>query len=321
MTELDELDLKIVREVGGSEANRWKARRSYSAISRAIDVDEETIRLRLLRLRERGLLPSWRLLVNPVLLECREALVGASVANETQKEAVLHRLHSLEGVHTVKDYRGRDVEVVLYYPNESALDDLKQSVETICGASSSTVWRLPVKPTTVKMRRTDWRILAELQEDAWRDLKDVAEALGVSVRTVQRRISALVDGSAVHLAGVPKFEAIPGLVCNFIVTFSDSANKHEADRLILATLPNIGASYTSPARMSAFGIACSNYHDADSATATITAVPGVESVRMRIGKEVVAVSNWLKTMVDRRATGNVEGTRSLSRGDVNDQAV
>lgn len=314
VTELDELDFRIGREVGGSEANWWKARRSYAEIAKTIGVDDETVRLRLLRLRERGIVPVWRMLVNPSLLGCMEALVGAAVTDEARKETVLQGLRHLKGVHTVMDYRGPDVEAMLYYPNESALDQLRQSVQNVCNASSSWVWKLPVKPTELKMRTMDWRILAELQQDAWRDLKDVAEVLGVSMRTVQRRLSALVNGNAVYLSRVANIQAMPGLACNFIVNYSAVAQKHEADRLILASLPNIGASYTSAARMSAFGIMCSNYHDADSATAKIGAIPGVESVRMRIRKEIVAVPGWLESMVAQRAATNVQDVRSLSRG-------
>jgi DNA-binding Lrp family transcriptional regulator len=47
------------------------------------------------------------------------------------------------------------------------------------------------------MRKLDWRIVDAMREDAWRDLDDVARLLGVSIRTVQRRLSAMKDGKAI----------------------------------------------------------------------------------------------------------------------------
>ncbi len=46
---LDDLDMRIIRELGGSRPTQWNVRESYSNIARKLGVDEETVRMRVNR--------------------------------------------------------------------------------------------------------------------------------------------------------------------------------------------------------------------------------------------------------------------------------
>jgi DNA-binding Lrp family transcriptional regulator len=65
---LDSLDARIFSELSGAGSYQWDVRQSYSSIARKLEVDEETVRRRILRAEQRGLLGGWELVLNPYLI-------------------------------------------------------------------------------------------------------------------------------------------------------------------------------------------------------------------------------------------------------------
>ena len=68
MLSLDNLDVRIFREFNNPGLPQWNVRGSFASTARRLGVDEETLRLRVVRLRARGIIPSWRIAINPRLL-------------------------------------------------------------------------------------------------------------------------------------------------------------------------------------------------------------------------------------------------------------
>ena len=70
--------------------------------------------------------------------------------------------------------------------------------------------------------------------------------------------------------------------------------------MILSTFNRIGASDTSSEQFSTFGIACENFSEADKVAERLKAVGGVQSVRMRVVKEIAVVEDWLSHQIAMR---------------------
>ncbi|HZW55343.1 MAG TPA: AsnC family transcriptional regulator [Nitrososphaerales archaeon] len=66
---MDSLDAGIIREFSGPEGHyQWDIRQSYSRIARKLGVDEETIRRRIRRAEQVGLIKGGELILNPYLI-------------------------------------------------------------------------------------------------------------------------------------------------------------------------------------------------------------------------------------------------------------
>jgi DNA-binding Lrp family transcriptional regulator len=297
---LDDLDFKIFRELGGSSSPKWNVRESYSNISRKLGVDEETVRMRVNRAKERGFLPAWRVMVNPLLINCQEANLDLEVRNEQDKGDAISKIKGLDGVNAIVDFRDKEILVMVYYEDGESLARKVQQIESICGSPKLALWNNRFLKPDVQMRHLDWRIIDALREDAWRDLEDVATSLDVSVRTVLRRLSALTEGKAVYLSRPPNVNVVGGLMCNFLVFCSDPGKKRAADYVIHSTFSRIGASDTSPEQFSNFGISCENFSEADKVMERMKAIDGVQSVRMRVVKEIIVVQDWLRNQIAMR---------------------
>jgi DNA-binding Lrp family transcriptional regulator len=295
---LDDLDLRIIRELGGSL--QWNVRESYSNISRKLGVDEETVRMRVNRAKERGFLPAWRMMVNPLLINCRSANLNIEMREEQHKADAISKIKTVDGVINIIDFRGREILVGMYYEDDEILQRKVQLIESICESPKLALWDSPFPRPDLRMNRLDWRIIDAMREDARMDLEDVAKSVDASARTVQRRLSAMKEGAAVYLLRPPNVSVVGGLMCNFLVFCADKDKKRVADRIIRSTFSRIGAFDTSPEQFSTFGISCENFSEADKVMEKVRSIDAVQSVRMRIVKEIVVVEDWLRGQIANR---------------------
>jgi DNA-binding Lrp family transcriptional regulator len=179
------------------------------------------------------------------------------------------------------------------YENDESLARQVQLIESICDSPTLALWTNPFPRPNVRMSHLDWRIIDAMREDVWRDLEDVAKALGVSARTIQRRLTAMKEGKAVYLSRPPNVKVVGGLMCNFLVFCPDKDKKRIADQTVQSTFSRIGASHTAPEQYSSFGISCENFSEADKVTERLKGIDGVQSVRMRVVKEIIVIDDWL----------------------------
>jgi DNA-binding Lrp family transcriptional regulator len=295
---LDDLDMRIIRELGGSPL--WNVRESYSNISRKLGVDEETVRMRVNRAKEHGFIPEWRMMVNPLLINCHEAHLDLEVRDEPRKANAISKIKAVDGVYYINDFRGKEISVGMFYEDDESLERNVLLIESICESPKLAFWDSPFPRPDVQMSHLDWRIIEAMRDDARRDLEDVAKSLGVSARTVQRRLTAMKDGKAVYLLRPPNVSVVGGLMCNFLVFCSDRDKKRAADQVVISTFSRIGASQTSPEQYSSFGISCENFSEADKVMERLKAIDGVLSVRMRVVKEIIVVQDWLNEQIAMR---------------------
>lgn len=307
MLNLDDLDFRIIRELGGSSSPQWNVRESYSNIAKKVGVDEETVRMRVKRARERGFLPAWRVMVNPLLIGCREANLDLEVKDEEHKTDAISKIKDVDGVHAIIDFRGKEIVLQFYYRDDESLAEKVRLVESICGSEKMALWNNPFLTPDASLKTLDWKIIDAMREDAWRDLDEVSKSLGVSSRTVQRRLTALVEGKAVYLSRPPNANVVGGLMCNFYVFCPDPNKKRTVDYQIHSTFTRIGASETSHEQFSNFGISCENFADADRVVEKMKAIDGVETVRMRVIKDIYTSQDWIKGQIAAQLQSETSG--------------
>lgn len=311
MLHLDDLDVRLLREFNSPGTPQWNVRESFTAVARRLGVDEETVRLRVRRLRERGVLPALRLAVNPRLLGCEETGFDLEVEEGSTKAAALARLRRLPGVTQIADFRGAGLLAIRWHEPGDAGGSLRAALDPIGPWSLRASWTSPFPEPTVRMRAVDWRILAAMREDARKDLRDVAAALGTTVRTVHRRLSALADGRAAFVVAQPTVDRVVGLLGNYLVYCPDRAAKRAGDAALSRSFPRIGMCDTDPEQFTVLGIACENLARAEEALTQLRAIYGVVTVRLAIVREIFRVDDWLEARL--AAHGRVPPS-ALSRG-------
>ena len=115
------------------------------------------------------------------------------VKDELHKADAISKIKAMDGVYYINDFRGKEILVGHVYENDESLGRNVPLIESICEAPKLALWDNPFPRADVQLSHLDWRIIEAMWEDAGRDLEDVAKSLGVSARTVQRRLTAMKE--------------------------------------------------------------------------------------------------------------------------------
>ncbi len=300
MHRLDDLDVRIIKELGSPGSPQWNVRETYSNIGRRIGVDEETVRRRLKRAEAMGSLPGWKMMINPHLLGCRAAGVDIEVRDEEKKDEAVAAILRVDGVVKALDFRGKGLQVTLFYPDDDALKGKTEVIRSICGGAEPTVWEIRFPSPSTRMKGIDWRIVDAMLDDARRSLESVSGSVGVSVRTVERRLTALANGRAVYLQGTPNFRRFAGLSCVFLVHCPYGKKKGAVDNLVLSKVQRTELSNTCSDEYSTLVMLFDNLFEADDALAWIRGLDGVERVSMGIMRELFVEQGWLRDEIGKR---------------------
>ncbi len=304
---MDDLDVKIFRELGGPGSFQWNVRETYSAIAKRIGVDEETVRRRLKRAEKLGSIMGWKMIPNPHLIGCESVCIDLDLRNEEEKEESLRKLKQVNGIIKILNYRGSGLQLTVYYPSEIEFQAIKEQIWSACDPKSEpAVWKVYFPSVdSYKFKTVDWMIIREILEDARKSIDPVANSIGVSIRTVTRRLTGLINQRVVYLQGTPRFENFSGLSCVFLLFCPDFTKKKRADQAVLDEMPRIEIFNTSPLQYSTFVTIFDNLAEADEFLKFVQGLDGVMSVKMEIMRELILIQSWLRQEVTKRISGNL----------------
>ncbi len=300
MHHADNLDVRIIKELGSPNSLQWNVRETYSSIAERLGVDEETVRRRLKRAERLGSLPKWKMMVNPRLIGCSAANAQLEVKDETRKAAIVSELSKIDGIIKILDFRGGKLLLTLYYRDTDSLDRKLEVIDAINDYVKPIAWELAFPEPQVRMKMMDWKIIGSMLEDARRSLRGVSESVGLSVRTVERRLNEMSESRAVYLQGTPNFSKFAGLSCVFVVFCPDKKKKLDVDHVILSKCKRIELANTSSEQYSTFVTLFDNLAESDDFIGWISDLDGVKSVSMGIMKELIVVQKWMQEEVTKR---------------------
>lgn len=300
MQRLDPLDIKLVKELQSPASYRWNARESFASMAKKLGVDEETIRKRVGRMRQAGVLQYWRLIPNPHLIGQEIAVIDLVLSDVRRKVTAISQMRFVEGVIRIFDYQGNRLGAILYHEGEEALRRRAQLIASICGCEKPAYWDLGFPPCGLRLRKVDWQIVTAIANEPRKMISEIAHDVKVSRRTVRRRIDLMTEGNAFFMLPTLDLKKITILPCNFMFFCPDQGKKRAVDALILSKREeSIFFAHTSAVGHSTISLACANITEAEEIHNWIRTLDGVEDVRMAIFREIIPVYEWLDDEIKR----------------------
>lgn len=278
---------------------RWDVREPYSRIARRLMVDEETVRRRLSKLREDGIIGRFVLFVNPRLVDHDAAYVYLEATGPCAA-GVTKRLGLVDGIVSIVTLHGGGYLLDVYYQNEASLARQVTLAESVCGAKAVMSWKWSFIEYKGRMTKTDWEILGALRLSPRRKLPDIASGLEISLRTLNRRVNRMTEGHAFFLDLEFDISKISGLPCLLIVRNEDRLKKAHSDTVILSRLHELAYVDTTAPNYSVFAFHCENTPEMARISSWVERLDGVNEMRLGVIETRDYVHGWIDEEIQRR---------------------
>jgi DNA-binding Lrp family transcriptional regulator len=270
-----------------------------------IGVDEETVRRRIRRARESGFLKGWQVILHPNIVDRESAGVHLTTLNEEKKLSALREIEQMDGVVILINFHENSLRVIFYHKDEQDFQKKIQQFKTICGSKEEPVlWRGGFPPSRLKLKRTDWEILRALRKDARRSPSEIADEVGVSSRTVKRRLTIMTKGLTFYLIANLDYDKYPGVAVDLLVFCPDSATKTIVDQRVRSMTDRIVFSFIEAKGFSIYALLCLNMAEAEKIRDEIRKIGGVNNVRMDTIRTNMATQDWLDREIENQLVMN-----------------
>ncbi len=299
-TPLDGVDVRILRELLQGERSPLPPdfRKPYRAIARNLGLREDTVRNRVRRFEESGLIREWHLMVNPHLLGTEDVTVWFDLPITVSKDELIEKLKLLKGVFMIVPTYPNNVGVIT---RQSGLS-LARQIELIRKLSGSAVEasKIAWPPCSANLSKIDVKIIQVLLGNPRKSLAQISREVGVSGRTVTRRLRRMIrEGTLAALARFDQSAADGFMFAALFVSYPGEL-KREIDEMIVSQYPesiwfvlhmvplNVGEIHHC-----IFSFILHNISEADEIPEKVRSIRGVSSANLHIIKSWIHVHESL----------------------------
>jgi DNA-binding Lrp family transcriptional regulator/biotin operon repressor len=303
---MDKLDVSILREL--TQAHKLLPARpgigpTTREISRKLKIPRATVQYRIRKMYGTGVIKGSSILLNPRLLGMEYGAYVVDVSRKLDKSAVVESLRLIEGTLFLHDFIDALVWVGFVYQNEESLASKLERIKEIAGAQGR-FSRIPYPEPRGSVARSEATLILRLLKGGFGSYRGLASELCVSVRTLQRTISKLVEQGAIFSLPKVDYQSMTHCIpADLHVLFSDSETARTSDARIL---PLVADYLVFAALWDTLGM-CSlilpNIRSMSRIVSSVERVEGVSSARIDIVREHIdqtkmlapSLERWLRT--------------------------
>lgn len=235
---MDRIDIRILGQLsrGVSSLDRQsEVRGIYGRVADKLALDEDTVRKRVERLESKGIIRGWQLVVNPSALGLKRYIISVRLSPNLTVEEATRKIRLVEGVTSIAREVGDVLLVGILCENDQSFRKRIELVSELTGTRDMTNYAVRYPYNEFEPTFTDWQIIKTIKPDPLLPCTAVAEKLGLSSRTVRRRLARLAQGSVIFYRLNIDFTLFEGCTCvDFLVSYTSSGYKQRIDRTVFA---------------------------------------------------------------------------------------
>jgi DNA-binding Lrp family transcriptional regulator len=301
---MDSLDTRILRELTqatGVVPARPGLSASYRTIGRALRVSPGTVRNRVNRMRLSGVLTGSSVYANPSLLGLEASAYALEVAPDRTKADVVEQLRGLEGMLFIQNFRGSLLGLAFVHADAASRKRVVEAIRRITGAPGGVISAVGYPPCHATLSPSEWKLLSRLMRGSFSTYASLAHELGVSARTIKRRVAKLVHTQAVLSVPTMDYRALSGCIpADLVVAFSSPEERHGAERKVLDLVGDRMIYAGLWADFSLYSLLLPKVSAASELAAAVPRIPGIAISRVEIVDEHIDLVQGLRAYVDRR---------------------
>lgn len=305
---LDKLDVRLVREFFQGEPiltmfpMRETPKPSVALLARKIGVSESAIRARIRKI-EKFIPPSrGTLIVNPQLFGEKHGILVFDVSESAQKEKVIDELRLIDDMLIVNDYSGSLAIAIFFYSDASSLERKIDLISKISSCGSRKIFTHSVFPKCeLSLSAEDFKIIRCRLEDMNRSHRDIAKMLGISSRTVKRRLSNMVQhGAIMPLFSIDMSQLKDCLMCDLLVQYENEKSKMATETAILSLVGDFLTFYNPCEGITQFSLIVPSVTKAYRIAEQMRGLRNVKTARIEFFKDRIELYDLMMERVERQ---------------------
>jgi DNA-binding Lrp family transcriptional regulator len=307
---MDALDVRIIRAMGiqtyGRDPKPLDVLR-ISRLARTLGVTKERVKDRVRKLEKAGIIAGYGLYPNLRHLGLESSWYYYRFKEDEEVDRAFAKLQPLDGVSACCSFFGGVMCVGVYYRNPV---DLQKKLRIMVGlvgdggGELNKLYDLDMPPVHRPLTHLDWRVVQALHENAMRPLKDVAKEIGVSEKTVKRRLDRMGrEGSFFAIPEVDPSQAEGVVVFVLAVQFGPEAEPGIVRAIERAYEGNLVSTDLTTSRefgTCAMLLYANSMAEVERLRKRGAAIPGVAKVRSYLIRDAGGDWSWMEEAIQER---------------------
>jgi len=263
-------------------------RKSFRSMGKELGVDQGTIRKRIRRFQENRILKGWYLGVNPGVGGNDIVHGWFEVEGESAKSELIGRLLSVADVERACNYLGPKISIVLFSrkgrDHDAALGRLTRMLGPGVGLHKQGV----IITSSPRLKETDLEIVASLRLDPWKPFAAVSDEIGLSARTIKRRVASLSEEGLIYMLPIIDLKALQGVIpVELLVDYASSDARTSANEKIASRIKEALVFSNISGPYGYFALLVPNVAEVEQIVHWTSQLPGIRRVHADLLQDVI----------------------------------
>lgn len=311
---MDALDVRILRTMhllpyGTEPKDPEVFKPSY--IAERVDKTPDTVKARIRGMEDEGVLLGYQVLPNLEHLDLASEAQYFEIDDE-DPASVVEEVRELDRILVLHEYLDGGLCVEFAYEDEAQREATLEACRSITGDPEPCPFYDGAMPDVDReLTNLDWRILASLRWEATKPLREVADEVGVTRKTVKRRYDRMAREGSFATTPLLDPSQAPGLILFELMFFAEPGTDRELANPILAAYEDRQVFHYVPSTESLgnLNILCFARTPAEIERLRSRGekLDGVEAVEAALFARFVDESGWIDDEIDARIEATAPG--------------
>jgi len=216
---MDETDLIILKKL------MENSRVTYRELAEIIDMSVSSTHKRINKLIDEGIIEAFTSRPSTIALKYLSILIFGT-SNAKSLDAVSKELGQHENISSVAIATGKILYISGFLRDITGLRDFSAYVSKTANISEPTVGilNIPYITTPEPLTTLDYKILKSLNRDSRKPLTDIADEVGLSAKTVRKRLNRMIENHLVEFTIEMTLKSEHNLITGFHISLNEGTS-------------------------------------------------------------------------------------------------